>query len=131
MQSGVEPAEPDAPVESGGGGRRGRRGYLLPGAIALVALLAIGLGIGAGGDLTHPPPKSLHGSDVADQIALSIQSEQNDKSLPTVRCPDDQPVRAGYTFTCSLQQGRSTRTVNVKEIDGRGHLRWSLGPAAP
>jgi hypothetical protein len=134
MTSGADPTFSEPPQTGGEPAparRSGRRGYLIPGAIALVALLVIGLAIGAGGDLTHPPPKTLHGSDVAGQIALSIQAEQNDASLPTVHCPDHQPVRSGYTFTCSLERAGSVRTVDVQEIDGRGHLRWSLAPAAP
>lgn len=119
MTPGPEPTDPAR------GRRAGRRGYFVPGAVALVALLGIGLWIGAGADLTHPPPKTLHGSDVAGQISLGIQAQQNDSSPPTVRCPDE-PVRTGYRFTCTLERAGSKRTVDVSEIDGRGHLRWSL-----
>lgn len=97
----------------------------MPGLIALAALLTIGFVAGAGGDLSHPPPKSLSGSDVSQQLAISIQAARSLSSPPAVTCPAHEPVRAGFGFRCHLGDGR---VVDVVETDGRGHLRWSLPP---
>ncbi|HET9077857.1 MAG TPA: DUF4333 domain-containing protein [Acidimicrobiales bacterium] len=110
---------------------RRRRGYFLPGAIALAALLLIGAAVGAG-DLSHPAPRTLRGTDVAAQISLGVQAQQNDRVPPQVTCPRSEPVRAGYSFDCTLLAGhRPPVTVAVTEVDGRGRLHWSLGVAAP
>ncbi len=109
--------------------RRGRRGYFLPGAIALAALLLIGVAVGAG-DLSHPAPHTLRGPDVASQISLGVQAQQNSRTAPTVDCPASEPVKQGVTFRCALSTGPggATRVVTVTEVDGRGNLRWSLAP---
>lgn len=104
-----------------------RRGYFVPGLVALAALLGIGTALGAG-DLSHRPPSSLAGPDVAEELALGIQAQAGAPSTPPVSCPRSEPVRAGATFTCTLGpwRGSGRRTVRVVEIDSRGHLRWSL-----
>lgn len=123
--------EAAAPDPAPAGGRRGRRGYFLPGAIALVALLVIGGAVGAG-DLSHPAPRTLNGPDVASQIALGVQSEQNDQAPPRVDCPPTEPVRAGLRFDCVLVPASGGPvTVAVTEVDGRGRLHWSLGARPP
>lgn len=105
--------------------RRGRRGYFLPGAIALAVLLAIGTAIGAG-DLGHQPPKSLGGPDVASELAFGLEGQTDSNSPPPVTCPATIPVRDGYQFRCTARLHGAPRAVEVVEIDGRGHLRWSL-----
>ncbi len=117
----------DAPVADKGhraAGRRGK-GYFLPGFIALVALLGIGLFVGAG-DLQHRPAGTISGTDIASQIALGIQAQQNLTSPVQVNCPRQEPVRPGLTFQCTLG-GRPQGTVHVTEVDDRGRVRWSLG----
>jgi hypothetical protein len=104
-----------------------RRGYFLPGVIALIALLVLGLVWGAG-DLEHPAATSLTGSDTASQIALGIQAQQDLSRAPDVTCPAREPVRSGLTFDCRLA-GSPPRTIHVTEIDSRGEVRWSLAPA--
>jgi hypothetical protein len=103
-----------------------KRGYFLPGAIALAALLLIGLYVGAG-DLQHPGARTLVGPAIADQIALSIQIEQAAARAPAISCPPEEPVRQGLKFTCTLG-GAAHKTLYVTEIDGRGQVRWSLTP---
>lgn len=105
-----------------------RRGRWTPGLIALAALLGIGIFFGAGGDLTHPPPTTLSGTDVASQISLGIQAQRGLASPPAVSCPAHEPVRNGFTFLCTLQAAGTAKaeSVDVVEIDGRGHLRWSI-----
>jgi hypothetical protein len=105
---------------------RRRRGYFLPGFIALAVLVAIGVILGAG-DLEHPATSNLTGSEVAAQIALGIQAQQNADRSPSVTCPPREPVRQGLTFRCTLD-GPPPRPIYVTEIDGRGQVRWSLTP---
>ena len=95
----------------------------MPALIALAALLAIGFVFGAGGDVSHPAPKTLTGGDVANQIALGIQTLGSKPSPPRVSCPAHEPVRSGVRFRCYYDGGHP---IDVVEIDARGHLRWSL-----
>jgi hypothetical protein len=106
------------------GPARGRRGYFLPGVIALVALLGIGLLWGAG-DLEHPAATNLAGPDVAAQISLGIQAQENATRPPSVSCPAKEPVHQGQTFDCTVA-GSPPRLVHVTEVDGRGRLQWSF-----
>ena len=113
-------------TEAGGdGAARRRRARWVPGLIALGALLTIGFVVGAGGDLSHPPPKTLTGSDVSAQLAISIQAARSLSSPPSVSCPAHEPLRSGLSFRCHYDGGK---TIDVVETDGRGHLRWSLPP---
>jgi hypothetical protein len=106
---------------------RARRGYWIPAVIATTALVAIGLALGAG-DLDHRSPTRLHGPDMAQEIALGIQAQQGTHAPPVVHCPVSEPVRAGYRFACTTGPAGANRQIQVVEIDGRGHLRWQLGP---
>jgi Domain of unknown function (DUF4333) len=103
-----------------------RRGYWIPGLIALAALLAIGLAFGAG-DLNHRSPSTLQGVQVAQQLALAIQAEDGTHAVPDITCPASEPVRAGVQFVCTMAGTGSPRPIEVSEIDGRGHLRWHVG----
>ncbi|HET6966495.1 MAG TPA: DUF4333 domain-containing protein [Acidimicrobiales bacterium] len=103
--------------------RRGK-GYFLPGTIALIALLGIGLFVGAG-DLQHPAATTISGSQIASQISLGIQAQGALQSPPQVTCPRQEPVRQGLRFQCTLK-GRPDKPVYVTEVDGRGQVRWSL-----
>jgi Domain of unknown function (DUF4333) len=107
-----------------------RRGYWIPGIIALTVLVAIAIGFGAG-DLTHPSPRTLAGPDVESELSLGIQAQRGSAEPPVVHCPGSEPVLAGHAFTCTLVLGGSTEPVSVVEIDSRGRLRWSIGPALP
>lgn len=107
-----------------GNDRQPRRGYWLPGFIALAVLLAIGAAVGAG-DLVHSTPKRLTGADIDSQIALAIQLQLGSRTPPRLSCPASEPVRTGLTFTCTATAGGHTETLRVVEIDGRGDLRWS------
>jgi len=125
----VRPAAPSASGASAapaGPVVRKRRGYFLPGTIALIALLGLGLFVGAG-DLQHRAPTVLHGPDLAGQIALAVQAQQGSRSTPTVTCPPTEPVRQGLTFQCRLA-GHPDRTLVVTEVDGRGRISWAFRP---
>ena len=104
---------------------RRRRGYWIPGFIALAVLVAIAAAVGAG-DLSHPAPSTLARSEVESQLALGIQAEQRSPEPPTVHCPGPEPVRKGYRFDCTIDRGGTTTVVIVTEIDDRGGLRWSI-----
>lgn len=120
-----EPSPPDA-APAATTSRRARRGYFLPGFIALVALLIIGLAVGAG-DLEHPAATKLVGTDIAQQIALGIQSQQQSSRPPDVTCPATEPVRTGLRFECRVD-GAAGRVIYVTEVDDRGRIRWSFTP---
>ncbi len=119
----VTPGGPGEETERPPVGRRGK-GYFLPGSIALVALLGIGLFVGAG-DLQHRPATTISGPDIASQIALGIQAQQILSSPPWVICPPQEPIRQGLRFQCTLG-GRPAKPVYVTEVDDRGRVRWSL-----
>lgn len=106
------------------GSGRHRKGYFLPGAIALLALLGLGVFLAGGGDLSHPAARTLDGPTIASQIALGIQTEQNTAHAPSVSCPAAEPVRQGLQFTCTAGPPPA-RTVYVTEVDGRGRIRWA------
>jgi hypothetical protein len=107
-----------------------RRGYFLPGLIALGFLVGLGALFGAG-DLAHPAARNIYGSDIAQQIAEGLQAQQGSASLPTVSCPAREPVQAGLRFECRWStSGGGRRPVFVTETDSRGEVRWSLTPPA-
>lgn len=109
---------------------RRRRGYWVPAVIAMIVLLAIAFAAGAG-DLSHRAPRTLNGPDVADQIATAIQVSERSSTPPNVRCPASEPVRAGFTFDCTVARGHGRQQIHVTEQDGRGRLGWTLGPTEP
>lgn len=104
---------------------RGRRGYWIPGLIALTVLVLIAVAVGAG-DLSHPAPSSLARSDIESQLALGIQTERRTSGPPSVHCPGAEPVRKGYRFDCVVVTGETATVVTVTEIDDHGGLRWSM-----
>lgn len=106
--------------------RRSRRGYFLPGVIALAVLLGIGTAFGAG-DLDHQAPRVLSGVEVASQVELGLQAEVGGANLPYVTCPVSEPVIAGLTFAClEHPHNGPVRPISVTEIDAHGQLRFGL-----
>ena len=124
MSSAGSPDVQSAPAPSG---RRGRRGYWIPGLMAMAFLLIIAVAVGAG-DLDHSAPRSLQGPDIASQIALGIQTQQGTARAPDVHCPGKEPVRSGWQFECSVTQAGGSVPVEVVELDQHGQLSWHLGP---
>lgn len=106
-----------------------RRGYWVPGLIALAALVLIGLILGAG-DLSHPADRSINGDDIAQQISQGIQVQEKAASPPEVTCPGREPVHPGLAFECTSRSANGLQVVYVTEIDDRGEIRWSLTPPA-
>ncbi len=118
---------PAPPVAEGPRGRR-RRGYWIPGLIALAVLLGIGVAFGAG-DLVHRGPTTLAGPEIARNLAGAIQASEGTPSPPTVRCPHSEPARTGLQFVCRVTGpgAGASRTVHVTEINSRGGLSWRFG----
>jgi hypothetical protein len=104
-----------------------RRGYWVPGFIALAALVIIGLLFGAG-DLSHPAYTSINGPDIEQQISEAMQAEQNSANPPDVSCPRREQVKLGLAFDCTARTPSGQQVVHVTEIDNRGEIRWSLSP---
>lgn len=105
-----------------------RRGYFVPGVIALVALVVLGVILGAG-DLAHPADRTVDGPDIAQQISQGMQALNGSGDTPDVTCPAREPVREGLRFECSVTgAGYRDQTVYVVETDNRGEVRWSLTP---
>jgi len=126
----VSVREPGSEVQDAGGtGRPRRRGYWIPGAIALAVLVVLALAFGAG-DLTHPAPRTLSGPDIESELALGIQTQQRWASPPTLHCPGTVAVKEGHRFSCTLDTAGGPIPVDVVEVDGRGRLQWSLPPGA-
>jgi Domain of unknown function (DUF4333) len=124
MSSAVPPEVQAGPAPSA---RRGRRGYWIPGLIAMAFLLIIAVAVGAG-DLDHSAPRNLEGPDIASQIALGIESQQGTANAPDVHCPKNEPVRSGWQFECSMTLAGRSVPVEVVELDEHGQLSWHLGP---
>jgi hypothetical protein len=117
---------PDVETGPAPSGRPGRRGYWIPGLIALACLLIIAMAVGAG-DLDHSAPHVLQGPDIASQIALGIETQQGIAQAPDVHCPQKEPVRSGWQFECSVMQAGKSVPVEVVELDQHGQLSWHLG----
>jgi hypothetical protein len=105
---------------------RRRRGYWIPGLIAVAALTALAVAFGAG-DLNHRGPRVLYGADVAQPIALGLQAQEGTHTPPGVRCPQTEPARRGWHFVCTRVGPGPDVPIQVVEIDSRGHLRWGEG----
>ncbi|MDQ6836920.1 MAG: DUF4333 domain-containing protein [Actinomycetota bacterium] len=94
---------------------RGKRGYFIPGLIALIVLLAGGAFVNFGG-LSHDTPSQLDGTNVATRIAQNYQANHQLESPPPVRCPNNEPVAAGLRFACQLlRPGAVPLSVDVTE----------------
>ena len=133
----TDPAPPAGPAAPGADAasveaspRRPKRGYLVPGIIALVVLAALAVIINYAG-LSHPSPHTLSGSDAATLISQGLQSDQGASSPPQISCPAREPIRAGVTFRCTWHRPGGTLTpVEVTETDGTGNLRFRTLPSS-
>jgi hypothetical protein len=68
----------------------------------------------------------LQGPVVAEDLALDLQSGA---AIPTVRCPSEEPRRAGTRFYCSASSpGEPTRRIEVTETASNGGFRYRLLP---
>ena len=104
---------------------RGKRGYFLPGLIALAVLLAGGALATAGG-LSHAAPTQLDGVHVGTLIAENYQNNHQLASPPPVQCPSTEPVVAGRHFVCQLLRSKGgPLTVDVTETGG-GRITYQV-----
>jgi hypothetical protein len=113
-----------APGPAAGGRPRPKRGYLLPGTIALVVCAAIATVIDVTGIQSHTP-SSLPGSQVATFLSQSLQYTHPQATPPQVRCPADEPLRAGLSFRCVLvRPGHPDADILVTETSAHGTFRY-------
>jgi hypothetical protein len=113
-----------APASDGTSARPRKRGYFIPGLIALVAMAGIGAAVNFGG-LDHGAPSRLAGSDVSTFLAQGIQAQQGLSAPPSITCPASEPVRAGLSFTCQWAHAGVDQAVHVTETTA-GQFRFSL-----
>ncbi len=103
-----------------------RRGYWVPGLIALGFLVAVSVLFAAVG-LDSRVGRTLPGPVVAGYLSLDLESGG---STPAVHCPAEEPRRAGVRFTCTAtRSGRPTETIQVTETSATGGFRYRLLPA--
>lgn len=108
---------------------RGKRGYFIPGLIALAVLLAGGA-FASGGGLSHASPTRLDGASVGTLIAQNYQNNHQLESPPPVQCPDNEPVVAGHRFVCQLLGTKGgPLAVEVTETGG-GRVTYQV-PGGP
>ena len=93
--------------------------------MAVLALIAIVINFTA---LTHHDPAKLVGPDVATRLSQAIQAQEGTSTPPQVECPGTEPVRNGYTFTCTLIRGGHRQVIRVHETSDQGRFTWSLPP---
>jgi hypothetical protein len=118
------------PAAAPGTRRRPKRGYLLPGTIALVVCAVIGVGIDLAGIQSHAP-SNLAGGQVEAFLSQSLQYTHPQASPPQVRCPADEPLRTGYTFDCTLvKDGRSAGLIRVTETSATGTFSYQPPPSS-
>lgn len=114
-------AGPAAEIETTGAGRaprpRGKRGYFVPGIIALVVCAGIATLIDVTGLQTRTPSR-LAGPQVETFLSQAIQARDALSAPPTVTCPGTEPLRAGVAFSCTVVLHGRTERVAVTE--GRG-----------
>jgi hypothetical protein len=127
----ADPGELSCPFGGGSPGAapgtrpRPKRGYLLPGTIALVVCAAIAVVIDLAGIQSHTPT-TLAGHQIESLVSQSLQAQHPQRNPPQVRCPASEPLRAGLAFDCSLVQGgRPAGTIRVTELSGAGALHVS------
>jgi hypothetical protein len=117
---------PFAPAGPAAAGSRPRpkRGYLLPGTIALVVCAVIAVVIDLAG-IQSRTPSSLAGRQVEAYLSQSLQYLHPQAAPPQVRCPANEPLRAGLSFDCSLlAAGRPPATIVVTETSASGTFRY-------
>lgn len=104
---------------------KGKRGYFVPGLIALAVLLAGGALATAGG-LSHASPTRLDGTHVGTLIAENYQNNHRLESPPPVQCPNNEPVAAGHQFVCQLLRSNGgPLPVQVTET-GNGQITYQV-----
>lgn len=105
---------------------RRRRGYWLPGLIAMTFLVVVSVAFGLVGLRSYVGHR-LEGPVVAEDLALDLQSGA---SIPSVHCPSEEPRRAGLSFYCTESSpGRAPRRIEVTETAAKGGFRYRLLPA--
>ncbi|MHB1535626.1 MAG: DUF4333 domain-containing protein [Acidimicrobiales bacterium] len=100
-----------------------KRGYLVPGLIALVFLVGAAVLINYTA-LSHHVSRRLNGPDVATLISQGLQAQLGARVPPQVSCPAHEPLRAGLTFECVLDRHGRRSAVQVTETNRAGQLSF-------
>jgi hypothetical protein len=87
--------------------------------LRLVVSLLLASGISACGSSTQ----MLNIAAVERAVAQSILTERQIYAM--VGCPARVPQRAGLVFTCTAALTVGSYPVTVREIDGKGHVRYA------
>lgn len=105
---------------------RPRRGYWIPGLIALTFLVVVSVAFVLVGLQSHVG-RTLQGPVVAENLSLDLESGG---TTPNVHCPAQEPRRAGLSFDCTADRpGRAPVTIRVTETTATGGFRYRLLPA--
>ena len=102
---------------------RPRRGYWVPGFIAMTFLVVVSVAFVLVG-LQSRIGRSLQGPVVAGVLALDLETGG---TTPAVHCPREEPLRPGIAFDCSVRgPHRLAATVRVTETSSTGSFRYRL-----
>ncbi len=124
----VDTAAGVAAASTGEVGRRPprRRGYLVPGLIALIVCAGLAALIDVTVLQSHTPSR-LVGSEVATQLAQAIQADRSEAQPPVIHCPPSEPLRAGRVFYCTLvRPGHNDAVIKVTEASTAGQFHFAL-----
>ncbi len=104
---------------------RPRRGYWVPGLIAMTFLVVVSVVFVLVGVQSHVG-RTLQGPVVAEELSLDLQTAG---STPLVRCPSEEPLRPGLVFYCTESAGGGPERIRVTETSERGGFSYRLAPA--
>lgn len=70
--------------------------------------------------------RTLDSDELERQIAAGIET-QTGASVASVDCPDDVPLQAGHSFSCTATaDDGSSATVAVTQTDDQGNVEWEV-----
>lgn len=74
---------------------------------------------------TPPPTTVLDPAGVADDVSNVLENDYQEHAT-AVRCPSNEPIVVGNTFTCTVSVGGQTRQVRITVETTQG--RFEVGP---
>ncbi len=113
-----------APAPAAGALPRKKRGYLVPGVIALVVCAGLATLIDVAG-LQARTPARLAATEAETFLSEAVQARDNLATPPSVRCPGTEPLRAGVSFSCVIRLAGRDHRVRVQEGSG-GRLSYEV-----
>ena len=104
-----------------------RSTYVRSGLVALAVVVVIALLINFL-LLQHRSPGVLDGQVVSQGLSQAIEfNETGHPAPPHVTCPTSEPLRAGLTFTCTLDRNGVQVPILVTEHGNQGSFTYQLG----